>query len=119
MSSQTDHQEEKRKKGVRFKIRGTNKKPRLCVFRANRYIYAQLIDDFLGKTLLAVNERMLGGEKVLGKTKREKAKIVGQVLAQKALALKIKTVVFDRGAYRYHGRVKALAEGARQEGLEF
>lgn len=90
--------------------------PRLSVFRSNRYIYAQVIDDRSGKTLVAASEKEV---KDLSIKKIEKAKIVGQNLAHKAKKQKIKNVVFDKGAYRYHGRIKALAEGAREGGLVF
>ena|SRR3972149_2512066 len=110
---------EKRKKRVRAKIRNLSSRLRLSVFRSNKYIYAQIIDDGEGKTLVAVSEKELklgSGEK---KTKIEKAKMLGNLLAQKALLKKIKTVVFDRGKYKFHGRVKALAEGAKDKGLVF
>ena len=94
---------------MRAKIKGTAKKPRLCVFRSNKHIYAQLIDDNKGQTLIAVS----------GKANVKKAKEVGQLIAQQALEKKIEKVVFDRGGYRYHGRVKAVAEGAREGGLKF
>ncbi len=97
------------------KIKGTTLRPRLSVFRSHRVIYAQVIDDEKGKTLVAANEKEM---KAKG-TKIEKAALVGEALAKKALVKKIKTVVFDRGHYQYHGRVKALAEGARKGGLKF
>lgn len=108
---------EKRKKRVRAKIFGTKERPRLCVFRSNKHIYAQLIDDSLHHTILSASSLEL-------KEKHEKNKIkiafeVGKLLAQKAIQKNIKKVVFDRGPYKYHGRVKALAEGARAGGLEF
>ncbi len=99
------------------------KRLRLAVFRSNRYIYAQIIDDEKGKTLVSVSEKELGKEK--GKkekavlTKVEKARLVGELLAQKAIKIGLKEVRFDRRRYRYHGRVKALAEGARKGGLNF
>lgn len=105
----------KRRKKVRSKITGTQLRPRLSVFRSNRCIYTQLIDDTGGKVLLAVSEREL---KKRGK-KTENAYNLGLILAQKARAKKIKNVVFDRGGYMYHGRVKSLAEGARKGGLVF
>lgn len=104
---------EKRKIRIRAKIKGTAQRPRLSVFRSNKRIYAQLIDDEAGKTLVAERERELGKG-----TKTERAGLVGEKLAQKAIKKGIKTVVFDRGPYRYHGRVKALAEGARKGGLK-
>lgn len=110
---------EKRKKRVRAKIRGTTTLPRLSVFRSNKYIYTQIINDESGKTLFAAGEKELGQEVSKKETKIERAKKVGQFLAQKAKAQKIKEVAFDRGSYKYHGRVKALAEGAREGGLVF
>lgn len=100
---------------VRSVVSGTSGRPRLSVFRANRHIYAQLIDDEAGKTLAAASS-------VEVKTKDKKVSIasaVGKKIAEKALAKNIKSVVFDRGGFAYHGRVKALAEGAREGGLEF
>jgi len=108
---------DKRTKRVRLKIRSTSSRPRLSVFRSNRLIYAQIIDDEKGNTILAASEKNLG-EKMKG-TRIERAKAVGLLLAKKAIAKKIKKVVFDRGRYKYHGRVKALAEGAREGGLLF
>lgn len=87
---------------------------RLSVFRSNKFIYAQIIDDQKGETLVAVND-----QKSKLKSKIERAKEAGKSLAEKALAQKIKTVYYDRGLFRYHGRIKALAEGAREGGLEF
>ncbi len=107
---------EKRIKRVRAKIRGSDKRPRLTVFRSNKYVYAQLINDQKGNTLFSASEKEIL-EKV--QTKVARAKLVGQLLAQKALGNKIKQVVFDRHGNKYHGRVKALSEGARTAGLEF
>ncbi len=109
---------DRRKIRVRAKITGVASRPRLSVFRTNKYIYAQLIDDEKRITLVASSEKDI---KVTTdkKTKIEKAKIVGQVLAEYALKKKIKSVVFDRGSYLYHGRVRALAEGAKEGGLIF
>ncbi len=107
----------KRQFRTRAKIKGTLNRPRLSVFRSNKYIFAQMIDDVSGKTLISVSEKELGRETKLSKT--EKSKGLGLLLAKKALGKKIKSVVFDRGGYLYHGRVKALAEGAREGGLEF
>lgn len=101
----------RRHKRVRAKIHGTVKVPRLCLFKSNRYIYAQLIDDEKGKTLIAVSN--LKGKKP--KTAFE----IGETVAKKALEKKIKKIVFDRSGYKYHGQVKALAEGAREAGLKF
>lgn len=104
----------KRHKRVRAKISGTGKVPRLCVFRSAKHIYGQLIDDEKGKTMLSVSDFEI---KKSGKV--AKAYEVGRLIAGKAMEKKIKKVVFDRGGYRYHGRVKALAEGVREGGLVF
>jgi len=104
------------------KIKGTTKRPRLSVFRSSKAIYAQIIDDGKGKTLVAASEKDLNKKtkkQKNQKTRTQKARMVGEILAQKASKKDIKTVVFDRGKYRYHGRVKALAEGARKGGLKF
>lgn len=106
----------RRKIRTRKKIKGLKDRPRLSVFRSNRYIYAQLIDDESGKTLLGVTEKYLEDK---NKLKTMRAKNLGLFLAKKALLKKIKRVVFDRGGSSYHGRVKAFAEGAREGGLEF
>ena len=104
----------KRQSRIRAKIRNISDLPRLSVFRSNNYVYAQIIDDSTQKTLLGVTE----GKEQSG-TKSERARVLGQELAKQALSKKIKKVVFDKGSYAYHGRVKALAEGAREGGLEF
>lgn len=104
----------RRRVKVRSKIKGTAKRPRLSVFRSNKAIYAQLIDDKKGQTLASASEKGLTKA-----SKTEKAKLVGEALAKKGIKKGIKKVVFDRGPYRFHGRIKALAEGARQEGLRF
>jgi large subunit ribosomal protein L18 len=102
---------------IRRKIGGEAVKPRLSVFRSNSDIYVQLIDDITGVTLAAASSRQkdILAQKV---NKTEKSKLVGQAVAKKALELGIQTVVFDRGGYLYHGRVKAVAEGAREGGLK-
>jgi large subunit ribosomal protein L18 len=105
---------------VRQKVQGTAERPRLCVFRSLKHIYAQIIDDTQGNTLLAVST--LDGEVrplLADKDKSAQAATVGEVLAQRALASGVKAVVFDRGGFQYHGRVKALADAARKGGLEF
>ncbi len=107
---------QRRQKKVRAKIHGTKDMPRLSVCRTGKSFYAQLIDDEKAVTLIGVSERMLGNTKA---TKTEKAKALGVLVAQKAKDAKIKKAVFDRGAYRYHGRVRAFAEGAREGGLSF
>jgi large subunit ribosomal protein L18 len=103
---------------IRAKVVGTAQKPRLSVFRSNKDIYTQLIDDASGATLLAVSSRQKDIVAQPG-NKVEKAVMVGKVLAEKAKALGIETCVFDRGGYLYHGRVKAIADGAREGGLNF
>lgn len=105
-----------RQKRVRGKIFGTSAVPRLSVFRSNQYIYAQLIDDATRKTIFGLSEKHVeekNGTPVI------LAKALGVLLAKKAQEKQITTVIFDRGHYRYHGRVKALAEGAREGGLQF
>lgn len=106
----------KRKARTRNKIQGTNQRPRFSVFRSNKAIYVQLIDDENGKTILGMSEKSLEKKQ---DQKTTKAKNLGLLLAKKALEKKIKKVVFDRGSYAYRGRVKSLAEGAREGGLEF
>lgn len=105
----------KRQKRIRAKIRGREDLPRLSVFRSNKYIYAQAIDDQKGVTLVSVFEK----EVKEGKTKTEKAKALGSLLAAKLLKKKKDKIVFDRGSFRYHGRVKAFAQGLREGGLKF
>ncbi len=105
---------------VRAKVKGTSSRPRLCVFRSLKHIYAQVIDDVLGHTLTYAST--LAPEikdKTVGKEKRGKAELVGSLIAERALNKGITQVVFDRGGYKYHGRVKALAEAAREAGLKF
>ncbi|HKM89053.1 MAG TPA: 50S ribosomal protein L18 [Candidatus Acidoferrales bacterium] len=105
---------------VRLKVSGTAERPRLCVFRSSTHLYAQVIDDAAGRTLVAASsvdketrKQIQGGGNVAA------AKIVGQAVAARAREKGISQVVFDRGGYRYHGRVKALAEAAREAGLKF
>ncbi len=112
------NQKVQRKKRMRTRILVSNDRPRLTVFRSNKYVYAQIIDDSKGKTIVAYSSRDLPKAKI-GKSGLEIAGAVGEELAKKAKAKKIKQVVFDRGGYRYHGKVKAIAEGARKGGLEF
>ncbi len=109
----------KRSISIRYKINGTKDRPRLAVFRSNKYIYAQVIDDTLGKTLSFISEKELQISKEKKLTKYEKSNLAGQLLAKKAIQSKIEKVVFDRNGYKYHGRVKALAEGAKTGGLKF
>ncbi|MDP3995641.1 MAG: 50S ribosomal protein L18 [bacterium] len=121
-----------RHKRIRAKVSGTAVRPRLCVFRSSKHIYAQLINDEKGKVILAVSDLKLekqAAEKSkvkdeskvvkVGQLKVDKAKEIGKLIAQKAKDSKIDKVVFDRGGYGYHGRVKAVAEGAREGGLKF
>ena len=109
-----------RHRRVRRKVAGTVSRPRLCVYRSLNHIYAQLVDDSAARTLISMStldpEVRSSGD---GKAKTEKARTVGALLAQKAIGSGIKEIVFDRGGYRYHGRVKALAESAREAGLQF
>jgi large subunit ribosomal protein L18 len=106
----------KRRRRVRAKIRGTAERPRISVFRSNRVIFAQLIDDDAGRTIASVNwtEGDLRGLK-----RMEQATRAGTLLADRAKAAGVDTAVFDRGGYQYHGRIKALADGAREGGLTF
>ena len=108
---------ERRHKRVRTKISGTAECPRLCVFRSNSNIYAQVIDDT--KCVTLVQASTLDKEVKTKKSNKEAAKEVGTLVAKRALDKKIKTVVYDRGGYIYHGIVKELAEAAREAGLEF
>ena len=103
---------------IRKKVSGTAQKPRLAVFRSNTDIYAQLIDDSKGLTIAAASSKDKDIKAQTG-NKTDKSKLVGAALARKAGELNVKEVVFDRGGYLYHGRVKAVAEGAREGGLQF
>ncbi len=105
---------------VRKKVSGTSSRPRLCVFRSLKHIYAQIINDEEGRTLVSASSLDPEiREELVGKTKTEKAKVVGTLLGKRAKELGVEVVAFDRGGYKYHGRVKALAEGAREAGLKF
>ncbi len=106
----------KRRRRVRAKVQGTAERPRIAVFRSNRGITAQLIDDVAGHTLAAVNWTETDVRDLKGS---DQAKKVGELLAQRAKSAGVDTVVFDRGGYQYHGRVQALADGAREGGLIF
>ena len=103
------------KKGIRRKISGTPEKPRVSIFRSNRAIYAQVIDDINGRTLISASSKDLGKDNLNIDVSKE----VGKALAEKAKSSGIEHVVFDRSGYPYHGRVKAFAEGAREGGLKF
>ncbi len=115
----TNKQKLRRKIRTRGKIVGTQERPRLSVSRSNKSIYAQLIDDAHHVTILGVSEKHFEGIDAKKATKTEKAKKLGLLLAKKAGEKKVKKAVFDKGSFRYHGRVKALAEGAREGGLVF
>ena len=118
MSTLTARQaRERRHRRIRGKVTGTGERPRLAVFRSNLGIDAQLIDDLEGKTLAAAGWRQL--KKTFKGTKSDQAKEVGKLLAANAKKAGIETCVFDRGGYLYHGRVRSLAEGAREGGLKF
>jgi large subunit ribosomal protein L18 len=110
----------RRHRRVRASVTGTPERPRLNVFRSLSHIYAQVIDDTTGNTLVSAStiDAELRSQ-MTGKKKAEQAKLVGQVVAARAKAKGLSAVVFDRGGYRYHGRVKAVADGAREGGLEF
>ena len=105
---------------VRKVVRGTAARPRLCVFKSLRHIYAQIINDDEGRTLVAASTASAEFAKASERLKKtEAAKVVGTMVADRALAAKIETVVFDRGGYPFHGRIKALATAARDRGLKF
>jgi large subunit ribosomal protein L18 len=110
----------RRHRRIRTRISGTAERPRLNVFRSLDHIYAQVIDDVAGKTLVSAStvDKALRAD-VSGKTKKEQATMVGKAVAERAKAAGVSTVLFDRGGYLYHGRIKALADGAREGGLEF
>ena len=113
-------QREKRRRRIRAKINGTSERPRLNVFRSNKHIYAQVIDDVQQHTLVAASTMDAGLRPQLAENEKlEEAKFVGALIAERARAAGITKVVFDRGGYRYHGRVQALADAAREGGLEF
>jgi|SRR5512145_549975 large subunit ribosomal protein L18 len=110
----------RRHRRVRARINGTPERPRLNVYRSLTNIYAQIIDDVAGRTLVSAStvDKEIAGQ-VAGKKKAEAAEIVGRILAERAKGVGINQVVFDRGGYQYHGRVAALAKGARDGGLDF
>ena len=110
----------RRKYSIRKRISGTNARPRLSVFRSSKHIYAQVIDDTTGETLAAASTQSPEiREELSGKGKTERATMVGQLIAKKTIAKEITSVVFDRNGFIYHGRVKAVAEAAREGGLVF
>lgn len=111
---------ERRHRRIRKRVVGSAERPRLCVFKSACHIYAQIIDDGLGKTLAAastLSNEVKEKAKTINKT--DAARLVGEVLATRALAARVDRVIFDRGGYKFHGRVKALATGAREKGLKF
>jgi len=110
---------ERRKLGIRKKISGTTERPRMSVFRSNKHIYVQVIDDSTGKTLASASTLSPELEGKLEGNKREAAKLVGELAAQKCLSAKVEAVVFDRNGFIYSGRIAALADGARGGGLRF
>lgn len=107
----------KRHRKIRAKVHGTKDVPRFCVFRSNQHIYAQIIDDEKGMTLVSASDLQEGGKKK--NVKADLARQVGELIAKKAQEKKITKVVFDRGGFKYHGRIKTLAEEARKNGLKF
>jgi large subunit ribosomal protein L18 len=116
----TEQQRQRRHRRVRVQVHGTAERPRLNVYRSLRHIYAQLVDDTAGRTLVSACTLDAGLRGELGELRKtEQAKLVGQMLGKRALEKGVKQVVFDRGGYKYHGRVRALAEGARSAGLQF
>jgi large subunit ribosomal protein L18 len=111
---------QRRKFHVRKKVHGTPERPRLSVFRSTRHIYAQLIDDMAGLTLASASTKAKAMREKIAKTSNKKAaEIIGEAIAKEALGVGIKCVCFDRGPYRFHGRVKSLADAARKAGLVF
>ncbi|HEY4580450.1 MAG TPA: 50S ribosomal protein L18 [Candidatus Acidoferrales bacterium] len=105
---------------VRTRVEGTPQRPRLCVFRSSKNIYAQLVDDRLGRTLASASSNDKETRKLTkGGGNIAAAKVVGKVIAERAIAAGVSQVVFDRGGYKYHGRVKSLADAAREAGLKF
>jgi large subunit ribosomal protein L18 len=120
MAIKSEKARKRRHRRIRMKISGTSSRPRLNVNRSLKHIYAQVIDDEAGNTLVAAStlDKSLATE-LEGKTKREQSAIVGKAVAERAVDAGISEVVFDRGGYLYHGRIKALADGAREGGLKF
>ncbi len=120
MAKQTAHAARLRRLArIRKKVSGTAERPRLAVFRSNTHIYAQVIDDTAGRTLVAASDLEGALSDVAEATKSERAKRVGTLVAQRAKAAGVESVVFDRGGFAYHGRVAAAADAAREAGLEF
>jgi large subunit ribosomal protein L18 len=122
MITQVDRANERQRihRRIRAKVAGISSRPRLCVYRSQKYIYAQIVDDSLGRTLVAAStaeKDVRGAMKQTGNIEASKA--VGKMIAERAKAKGIESVVFDRGGYLYHGRIKAIAEAARESGLKF
>ena len=121
MGKLTGREQRARRHGrIRGRVTGTAERPRLNVFRSNAHIYAQVIDDTRGHTLVAASTLDAGLRPQLAENaKQDEAKLVGRLIAERALAAGVAQVVFDRGGYRYHGRIRALADAAREAGLKF
>ncbi|MBI5004578.1 MAG: 50S ribosomal protein L18 [Candidatus Lloydbacteria bacterium] len=123
MRNQKVEKRERRHRRIRAKVKGTEARPRLAVFKSNRYLYGQLINDDKGVTVAAVSDAALSEKKSASAsakaTKTERARLLGKALAEAAMKKKITTAVFDRGGFIYTGRIKAFAEGAREGGLLF
>jgi large subunit ribosomal protein L18 len=118
LTATRDAARQKRHARLRLKLSGTAERPRLAVYRSINQIYAQLIDDSAGRTLAAASS-LEAGQRTAAGTKTEHAKAVGRLLAERARAAGVKQIVFDRAGFRYHGRVRALADAAREAGLDF
>ncbi|QQG42632.1 MAG: 50S ribosomal protein L18 [Candidatus Giovannonibacteria bacterium] len=117
MTKIKEHKREIRHKRVRARVFGTAERPRLSVFRSNKHIFLQLVDDEKQRTILSASDKEINVKKKASKS--DKAYETGKLLAEKAKSKKIKSAVFDRGGFKYHGRVKKVAEGAREGGLKF
>ncbi|PKN40248.1 MAG: 50S ribosomal protein L18 [Deltaproteobacteria bacterium HGW-Deltaproteobacteria-18] len=117
MKLSRDEARKKRKMRIRKKINGTPERPRLVVFRSSKHIYAQIIDDLAGATLASASTLCLEGDNI--RLNVENAKLVGKKVAEEAIKKSITSVVFDRNGFVYHGRIKAVADGAREGGLNF
>lgn len=109
----------RRHRRIRARIKGTSERPRFSVFRSNRHVWAQLIDDKIGKTILSSSDKEIAGNKKNQNVNVSQGESVGGAIAKKAKEKKINSVLFDRGGYKYHGLIKAVAEGARKGGLKF
>jgi large subunit ribosomal protein L18 len=117
MSLTKEERRAKIKRRIRKKVTGSTERPRLCVFRSNKEIYAQIIDDVKGVTLASASS--LKKEEAHSGNKKDQAAVVGKLIAEKAMQAGVTAVIFDRNGYRYHGRVKELADAAREAGLNF